>query len=350
MTSSSPCTSELRSACSALISAAGFAGDFRLHQLDGGVNNRVFRVEMDGRQLLLKHYFSHPDDSRDRLTAEYSFARFAWQNGIRALPQPIAASRSNGLALYEFVEGRRFTSAQITGDHIQAALDFYRELNQSKQHPDSKNLPNASEACFSLIEHLTRVEHRVKDLCEIAPMPAVHQDALRFVQRELVPKWSKVTETVQTDARRRNLPLDDQLDRVDRCLSPSDFGFHNAILDNRGTIRFFDFEYAGWDDPAKTVCDFFCQVEVPVPREYFADFTESVSALQQRPEELQRRIRLLFPVYQLKWCCILLNEFMPTSIARRQFSQGAGDVDRRKEEQLVKAGQVLAGLTGIPPI
>src|SRR6185503_11886129 len=46
-------------------------------------------------------------------------------------------------------------------------------------------------------------------------------------------------------------------------LSPSDFGYHNAVLADDETVRFFDFEYAGWDDPAKLVCDFFNQVEVP---------------------------------------------------------------------------------------
>jgi len=43
------------------------------------------------------------------------------------------------------------------------------------------------------------------------------------------------------------------------CLSPSDFGFHNALVDPSGALSFLDFEYAGRDDPAKPVSDFFCQ-------------------------------------------------------------------------------------------
>ena len=59
-----------------------------------------------------------------------------------------------------------------------------------------------------------------------------------------------------------------------RCLSPSDFGFHNAIRRASGELCFIDFEYAGQDDPAKMACDFLCQPEVPVPdacRERFLD-------------------------------------------------------------------------------
>ena len=60
------------------------------------------------------------------------------------------------------------------------------------------------------------------------------------------------------------LPSERPLDQQDRCLSPSDFGFHNALAQGE-TVRFIDFEYAGWDDPAKTVCDFFHHPGVPVP-------------------------------------------------------------------------------------
>ena len=40
-----------------------------------------------------------------------------------------------------------------------------------------------------------------------------------------------------------------------RSLSPSDFGFHNALLEADGRLTFVDFEYFGWDDPVKIVAD-----------------------------------------------------------------------------------------------
>ena len=157
MTASLPDMSELHAACSATLLTAGFSQEFCLEPLDGGANNRVFRVVLDGHQLLLKHYFLHSDDTRDRLSAEFSFAQFAWRNGIRTVPQPIAASQPDGLALYEFIDGRRITSDQITGDHVQAAIHFYRQLNQRKRQAEAQNLPIASEAYFRLSEHLSCV-------------------------------------------------------------------------------------------------------------------------------------------------------------------------------------------------
>ena len=41
-------------------------------------------------------------------------------------------------------------------------------------------------------------------------------------------------------------------------MSPSDFGFHNVIKKKK-KLFFFDFEYAGMDDPVKLISDFICQ-------------------------------------------------------------------------------------------
>ena len=48
-----------------------------------------------------------------------------------------------------------------------------------------------------------------------------------------------------------------ELEEDEKIISPSDFGLHNAKLGEDGKLAFFDFEYAGWDDPAKTIADFF---------------------------------------------------------------------------------------------
>jgi hypothetical protein len=52
------------------------------------------------------------------------------------------------------------------------------------------------------------------------------------------------------------LDFDAELAEEMRTLSPSDFGFHNAIRKTDGTLCFIDFEYFGWDDPVKLTADF----------------------------------------------------------------------------------------------
>jgi hypothetical protein len=127
-----------------------------------------------------------------------------------------------------------------------------------------------------------------------------------------------------------------------RCLSPSDFGFHNAILAPDDRLRFLDFEYAGWDDPAKLVCDFFCQPTLAVNRRHWDMFLSSLATWSGADPGLPGRARLLFPAYQIKWCCIMLNEFVRSEEARRQFAAGAELPIERKASQLANARQALA--------
>ena len=58
-------------------------------------------------------------------------------------------------------------------------------------------------------------------------------------------------------------------------------------------------------------------------------------------EELKERIVILFPVYRINWCSIMLNEFIPEGHARRSYAEN--DVETRcKEEQLEKAKTYLS--------
>ena len=55
------------------------------------------------------------------------------------------------------------------------------------------------------------------------------------------------------------------------------FAFKSDAIVVSNKVFFHDFEYSGWDDPAKTICDFFCQPQVPVNLRYFDEFADSVS-------------------------------------------------------------------------
>ena len=161
--------------------------------------------------------------------------------------------------------------------------------------------------------------------------------AYHFIRNELVPLW----ESVRTDTMNQNktgmVRIDEPLPETDICISPSDFGFHNAIQTDAGTIFFIDFEYAGRDDPVKMICDFFCQPEVPIPHSYLPMFSTRVLERLDNPESHYHRLRTLLPVHTIKWCCIILNEFLPVGRARRMFANQDIDIDEIKQKQLKKA-------------
>jgi len=333
-----PGIDEIADRATPVLRAAGVSSPFRLEQLTGGGNNRVLRVDSAGRPVVLKAYFRHPDDPRDRLRADFGFSTFAWACGARALPQPLACDPEAGMAVYEFVAGGKLAPGEVTAAHVAEAAAFFRGVNEHRGEPRAADLPEASEACFSIAAHVACVDRRVARLGDIDTASPLGREAAEVVARRIAPAWDRVGDSVLAAA---GTAADEPLTIGDRCLSPSDFGFHNAIRASDGRLRLLDFEYAGWDDPAKMACDFFCQPAVPAPREHLGPFVDSLAGLWDDAAGFRRRVDVLLPVYELKWCCIMLNEFLPAADSRRTFAGAVADRESRRTAQLAKVEALL---------
>lgn len=321
---------ELYAATAQLCLQAGYAEPFVLHPLAGGRNNRVFRVEFKSRPpLLLKSYSTDTRDPRDRLGAEWAFLDHAWSHDIRTVPQPLARNKKARLALIRFMEGRKLQPGEITQDHIAQAADFILDMNAMKNAID-KFAP-ASEACFSLADHIQTVDHRIGCLDNIDTTAPLHGEAADFIASQLRPAWIKVRNKLDHGADEKIAPI----------LSPSDFGLHNALINESGQLNFVDFEYSGRDDPAKLACDFFCAPEIAVPIQFWESFTGKLAAGLKIDTGFLQRCSVLLDAYRIKWTCIILNDFLAVDEARRRFAN-AEDRAQRCEQQLEKARTKLA--------
>jgi hypothetical protein len=318
----------------ALIERAGYSRARSLSRLAGGKNNQVYRVDTDAAvPLILKRYFSDPRDGRDRLAAEWSFLERAWQDGIRSIPRPLAKDPSAQAALYVFVSGRSLTATDLEPAHIDAAADFIRAIN-ARGHA---GFEAASDGCFSISDHLQLVERRLLRLSALDSQAPHAADAQRFVFLNLRPSWDAVRNRAVREALALGLNPQRELSDAECCLSPSDFGFHNALVADDGQLTFLDFEYAGRDDPAKLVTDFFCQPQVPVPQGYRERFLGRLDL----DAAARARCQILLDTCRVKWACTLLNEFLPIGAARRAFAE-TGERDVRCAAQLEKAKAMLA--------
>ena len=304
-------------------------------------NNAVFRAVWAGRSYLVKQFFSHPRDQGDRYGAETAFAEFAWDHGLRTVPRLLAHCSASRLAVFEFIDGRPVRTVDIDHDLIGQAVNFLQELYAAQASDAAQQLPQAAESCFSLGQHVACVDRRIQRLAAMRPASDLDREALHMVQADLRPRWHAVREAFHQACRRSDHSLEAELGPAERCVSPSDFGFHNVLLEMGGRLRFFDFEYAGWDDPAKLLCDFRCQVELPVPPPLWQEFLGKILELLPHADRVAWRVKWLLPVYQLKWCCIVLNEFLPEGQARRRFSAVDRAGQRQPDMQLTKARQLL---------
>jgi Phosphotransferase enzyme family len=304
-----------------LVASTGLGdGELELEQLPGGANNRTYAVRGAARPLVLKHYYA---DDRDRLGAEWSFLEYAWGCGIDAVAEPIAVDREASLGLQAMLPGVRLAPGEVEARHVDQAIAFIADLQRERERAD---LPIGAEACFEATEHLTLVGRRVEALSTITD-PA----AASFAAEELTPAWQRIEAEARLALARIEAP-------ATRVVSPSDFGFHNALVDD-GRVRFHDFEYAGWDDGAKLLCDFFCQPEVPVP----ASFLEAFAAVL--PATAAERGRALLDAYRVKWCCIMLNDFLGSGSSRRRYALGSAEPQARRMRQLQKARAALEPIT-----
>lgn len=310
-------------------------------QSDGG-NNKVFILEIDGtKKYVMKHYFRHASDPRDRFLAEWTFLEYAMNAGISCVPKPIICDPKRGIAILEYITGHKVLKEHVSGDHISQALDFFESINQKQYSNTSKYCLKAAESCLTITDHLESVNRRISRLLQIDSESEINRSVHYFIRHDLVPLREKVQTGILNQEKKGIFKIDETLSERDICISPSDFGFHNAIETDQGKLFFIDFEYAGRDDPVKMICDFFCQPEVPIHHSYLPRFSTRVLERLDNPEFHYHRLKMLLPVHTIKWCCIILNEFLPVGRARRMFANQDMDIDEIKQKQLKKAKNLL---------
>jgi len=311
--------------------------------IGGGRNSRVYRVADEAsRQYAVKVYFRHVADDRDRLGVEYASLRFLWEHGYRCVPRPLAIDRDYGYAVYEYIEGTRIVAPEVMAGDIEVVVSFLNALKGLSGERECLQLPPASEAYFSGCAVAENVGQRLKRLQGAV---AQHPSLREFLDRDFIPIQSEIVRWAQGGFQSHGLSWGGEIPQAGRTLSPSDFGFHNALRRVRKEIVFLDFEYFGWDDPAKMISDFLLHPAMDLSESFKRQFLAGVMAAHY--PGLRKRVEFLYPLFGLKWCLILLNEFLPEHLERRGFSQGQ-ELDRNalQHQQLAKARGMLNKIKG----
>lgn len=308
----------------------GVTDPFVLEPIRSGRNSQVHKISNSNGNWILKNYFQKTADRRDRMGTEFGFLSYLKNLGSTLVAVPIGIDRELNCALYSYISGER--PVTVKNVHISQAADFIKTINLRQNKPDALALPMASEACTSWQAHLDLAQSRINSLLAGQPQNTVDVEAQQFVRDHLQPFWHHL----KTSFNRTNstISLELPLPMESWIISPSDFGFHN-VLEAKEKLFFLDFEYAGWDDPAKLICDFICQPEVPITHEQGEQFMSELLPQFAEPEKIMQRVQMLLPVHRLKWCCILLNEFKMVNLTRRLHA--GVEIDGLLEAQLFKS-------------
>ena len=326
----------LNAGIGALLARIGHSdAGFECAVLASGGNNRVVLVSAGGTRFVAKCYFREPAGC-GRMQTEFQFLQHARDTGLRCVPAPLALDSTSNIALYEFIDGRRLQPGELNVELVLQAAKFFAALNSEGSRAAGRHLPNASDAAFSVTEAVESVNLRIERLSSLQCETTADREAAAFIA-QIAATWTRMQDGILRMTERPEEAIPQQW----RCLSPSDFGFHNALVRSSGEVCFLDFEYAGWDDPAKMAGDFFAHPGLPVPHEHFERFLAEAFAPFQDRNILADRARALGALARMRWCCIVLNEFLPDIAQRRQFADPGLDLEARKLQQLGKARQLF---------
>lgn len=279
-----------------------------LEPLTGGANSQAAKViSHDGRTFFLKVYLNPVGDKRDRLGTEFNSLQFLWKKGVRAIPQPLFADAKNQFAVYSFVPGQWVNPSEVTPGLLSEIVNFLLNLQKLIYAEEANSLPKASEACFSISEYLENVEVRLQRLVK-----APDERLSDFLYTALLPTWEDIKAYVLAMVSPLNLEMNHSLSLAERTLSPSDVGFHNILSEEPShRLVFIDFEYFGWDDPVKMMCDFILQPARPLPVNLAPLFMQEMLKHFPVSEQWRQRFQCVFPIIGFKWCLIMLNPFLP---------------------------------------
>jgi len=314
-----------------------------IKNLKGGGNNRVYKVTTDsGIHYAAKFYFSHDREPRNRLKTEFSTLQFLWENGIKSIPQPILCDQTCSCAVYEYISGNKIPGAAVKEEDIDVLVQFLTQLKELKNREGSQYLSPASDSRFSVQDIVSGIEDRLNRLTPLLEQGEQYIVLQTFLKNEFIPGFIEVTNWCQLRLNQFQMSFAAEITNGEKTLSPSDFGFHNALRRQSGEIAFLDFEYFGWDDAAKMISDCLLHPAWDFPDSLKHRFRDKMLSSFATYANLTKRVEIVYPLCGLKWCLLLLNEFIPEYLLRRRFAE-VGKLDRSKKqtEQLIKAKQTL---------
>lgn len=301
-----------------------------------GRNSRVFLVtltrpsEERAESVVLKFYRHDPWDNRDRLGVEFNGLRFLWQNGVRAIPRTIAADRDHYCAAYEYIPGEVVAAGDVASGDIDAAVDFLASLSRLRGSPGSDGLSTASEAYFTIDDVVGSVRARLIRLQAAGTDSEQGRQLHTWVDRHFAPLLDDVERWIGSVADAWSIERAAPLPSQSRTISPSDFGFHNTIRRTDGSLAFVDFEYFGWDDPAKTLVDYLLHPGMALAESLKHRFAKQFLTAFSDVPLLTERARIVYPLFGLKWCLIMLNDFLPERHATSSRERRAGQLEKAR--------------------
>ncbi len=284
---------------------------------DGG-NNCLYQLGCsDGSRWALKTYGRDDPAARQRVQREAAFVHALCDQGVTQ----VAAPRADGddWLLSAWLDGEPVTAEDDAA--WQQLFAFLRRLDAVGRELDEDALPAAAHARFSLNAFVAQIQQRFDAIETACANDPLLKEVRSFVLANLATELLQMKKEFKLFCRDHQLQPDALLAPDLRFPSPSDFGFHNALQVN-GRLKFVDFEYAGWDDPAKLLADMVHHLGFTTPYARRLAMVQDFIATRGDDPGLGLRFQAVHDLVGLEWILIVLNVALPDE-RRRKLRAGA---------------------------
>ena len=299
-------------------------------------NSSVYQLETDFKnKYALKQYPSPFLDKKKRLATEIMATKLLLKTGLS--PVPHKWDKDLNIAIFHWIEGSHINN--IIDNHFYKLCEFTKILWMMSSNLNLK-VPYAAESCRSYIDLCNQIDKRLNQLLLIENLKLNN-----FLVEEFQPLLNKTKKFSLENWPANNINRD--LDRKFLILSPSDFGFHNALQLTNSDIKFIDFEYFGLDDPVKLISDILWHPAMKITQKQKSLCTKLLLNIFQEDNFIKKRLNAAFSLYGLRWALIILNEFLPKKWLIRVHANE--DKNSKKEilflKQLKKASTICKEIT-----
>jgi aminoglycoside phosphotransferase (APT) family kinase protein len=211
-------------------------------RVTGGHNNALYRIEADGACYACK--LCIPDE-RQRAAREYEALRLLHVSRVDVAPEPLWLDESCSIlpfpaVIYRWLPGAPLTPPLSQG-HLEAFLTSYRQLHALQPGDQALDLREAWFHWFAWESYLVDLQALLDAYGAWLAAADPQGPALRDRLARLVKRCTEYVIASGVNPGREAVPL--RPCRVDHNLA-------NTVWGPDGRLRWVDWEYSGWGDPA----------------------------------------------------------------------------------------------------
>ncbi len=221
-----------------------WAGDsVTVRRVTGGFNNALYRAEVDGQCYAVKLCVA---DERRRAAREYGALRLLHAAGLDLAPQPLWLDESCTIfpfptVVYRWLPGRPLDSP-LTSRQLAAFLEGYQHIHALRERDYAQiGLPDAWFHWLDFEPYLAELRDFLNEYETWLATTEPDGRDLRDRLSRLVDDCAETLTTADVDPSRESVPL---------CLCRVDPNLSNGVWGEDGRLRWVDWEYSGWGDPA----------------------------------------------------------------------------------------------------